>query len=444
MFALIDFLRIKPYFDNYPRWRAVTDMKRKNTAQFNANLGKLKVFLSGFMIRRSHEEVNISLPPLQNHMEYIDFEDREEKLVYDALEKKSQNIFRELESQDLVMKNYSNILIMLLRLRQICDDQNLLNHRFLSALQRIAKRASQESGEIESGSLDRFGKVDALEKLSDGAVTRLINENIDELLHEECPICYEEGDASLGEFTTCCGHLLHVQCHKSLSTCPLCRANPLTCLALDEVKLAIEQLSDGQKDAKIDGTASSEQNVTNEAISSNYASSKTKHLIRILESELNRDSDRKIIVFSQFTSYLDKVEPFLLDHRFRFLRYDGSMTKNRKDRVLAEFEFPGNSILLMSLKSGNLGLNIICASCVILLDPWWNPMVMNQAIGRVHRIGQTRPVDVYTLIMKKSVEERVLEIQKQKQDIADACLESSASLQSQRLSLADFRILFGI
>jgi SNF2 family DNA or RNA helicase len=141
---------------------------------------------------------------------------------------------------------------------------------------------------------------------------------------------------------------------------------------------------------------------------------------------------------------LDRIGPILTERRMRFLRYDGSMSKTRKDKVLADFELPGTSILLMSLKSGNLGLNIICASCVILLDPWWNPMVMKQAIGRVHRIGQTKPVDVYTLIMKNSVEERVLEIQKQKQDIADSCLESSQSFNRQRLSLADFRVLFGI
>jgi len=102
-----------------------------------------------------------------------------------------------------------------------------------------------------------------------------------------------------------------------------------------------------------------------------------------------------------------------------------------KDRAAAVEAFQNGSesgLFLISLKAGGLGLNLTAAEYVFLLDPWWNPAVEAQAVDRAHRIGQTRPVFAYRLIARNTVEERVLELQKTKRDLADAILGEDNSL----------------
>ena len=84
-------------------------------------------------------------------------------------------------------------------------------------------------------------------------------------------------------------------------------------------------------------------------------------------------------------------------------------------------------LFLVSLKAGGMGLNLTAANYVLLLDPWWNPAVGNQAADRVHRIGQKNPVTVYRLIASDTVEERVLELHKEKKSIAEDVLDGAAS-----------------
>ena len=91
-------------------------------------------------------------------------------------------------------------------------------------------------------------------------------------------------------------------------------------------------------------------------------------------------------------------------------------------------EDPNCKVFLISLKAGGLGLNLTAADYIFLLDPWWNPAVESQAIDRAHRIGQTRPVFAYRLIARNTVEEKVLQLQAQKRDLADAIINADNSL----------------
>jgi SNF2 family DNA or RNA helicase len=135
----------------------------------------------------------------------------------------------------------------------------------------------------------------------------------------------------------------------------------------------------------------------------------------------------KALVFSQFTSLLAIVRARLdaLGTLYEYL--DGSTT-NRGAHVEKFQNDPKCGLFLISLKAGGLGLNLTAAEYVFLLDPWWNPAVEAQAIDRAHRIGQARPVFAYRLITKGTVEERVLELQKTKRDLADAILGEDNSL----------------
>jgi len=137
----------------------------------------------------------------------------------------------------------------------------------------------------------------------------------------------------------------------------------------------------------------------------------------------------KALVFSQWTRLLDLVEPHLHRAGLDFARLDGS-TRDRAG-VVGRFQDPaGPPLMLVSLTAGGLGLNLTAADHVVILDPWWNPAVEDQAASRAHRIGQTHPVMVYRIVAEGTVEERVLTLQRRKQELAEAALGASAGAAS--------------
>ncbi|HKQ70474.1 MAG TPA: DEAD/DEAH box helicase, partial [Polyangiaceae bacterium] len=158
------------------------------------------------------------------------------------------------------------------------------------------------------------------------------------------------------------------------------------------------------------------------------SSSKVTRLLEALE-EAAADG-HKSLVFSQWTSLLDLIEPHLAAAEIPFCRLDGS-TRDR-GAVVAEFQSPaGPPVMLASLKAGGTGLNLTAADHVFLLDPWWNPAAEDQAADRAHRIGQDRPVMVYKLVAKDTVEEGILELQARKRALSDVALggaDQAASL----------------
>jgi superfamily II DNA or RNA helicase len=139
------------------------------------------------------------------------------------------------------------------------------------------------------------------------------------------------------------------------------------------------------------------------------------------------DEGHKALVFSQFTSLLAIVRERLDQDGVNYEYLDGS-TRDRQSPVERFQNDPDCRLFLVSLKAGGLGLNLTAAEYVFLLDPWWNPAVEAQAIDRAHRIGQTRQVFAYRLIARDTVEEKVLELQKTKRDLAAAIIGADNSL----------------
>jgi superfamily II DNA or RNA helicase len=141
------------------------------------------------------------------------------------------------------------------------------------------------------------------------------------------------------------------------------------------------------------------------------------------------EDGHKALVFSQWTSLLDLIEPVLQQIGIPFLRLDGS-TRDRAAVVEAFQTDAGPPVMLISLKAGGTGLNLTAADHVFLCDPWWNPAVEDQAADRAHRIGQERPVMIYRLVATDTVEERILELQQRKRAIGDAALGDAAAAAS--------------
>ncbi|HVH99059.1 MAG TPA: DEAD/DEAH box helicase, partial [Enhygromyxa sp.] len=153
------------------------------------------------------------------------------------------------------------------------------------------------------------------------------------------------------------------------------------------------------------------------------SSSKLTLLLETLEEVL--EEGHKALVFSQWTSLLDLVEPLLGERNMKFTRLDGS-TRDRQGVVDAFQDPAGPPVMLLSLKAGGTGLNLTAADNVFLLDPWWNPAVEDQAADRAHRIGQDKPVIVHRLIASDTVEDRILALQERKRQLAHVAVGDAA------------------
>ncbi len=168
-------------------------------------------------------------------------------------------------------------------------------------------------------------------------------------------------------------------------------------------------------------------------------SAKLRALRELLDQAV--DGGHRALVFSQFTSVLDLIEPALAEAGLPCLRLDGATPPRDRLEICDRFNGdPAYPVLLISLKAGGTGLNLTGADTVIHFDPWWNPAVEAQATDRAHRLGQKRTVTSYKLIAAGTVEERVLALQQSKAGLlADFFEESGAALE--KISLADMRQL---
>ncbi|KAI9695210.1 MAG: hypothetical protein M1820_008846 [Bogoriella megaspora] len=175
-----------------------------------------------------------------------------------------------------------------------------------------------------------------------------------------------------------------------------------------------------------------------DAVDEPMISAKIRYLLQILEKET---PGHKVIVFSQFTSMLDLIEPFLTNAGYVFTRYDGSMRNDLREASLDKLRNDKRTrVLLCSLKCGSLGLNLTAASRVVILEPFWNPFVEEQAIDRVHRLNQTVDVHIYRLTIASTVEERILALQEKKRELANAAIEGGKAVA--KLSMKDIMNLF--
>ena len=151
------------------------------------------------------------------------------------------------------------------------------------------------------------------------------------------------------------------------------------------------------------------------------------------------EAGRRVLIFSQFATLLGLLEETLKEEGISYSKLTGE-TKDRPAQIEA-FQRGTNHVFLISLKAGGVGLNLTAADTVIHYDPWWNPAAENQATDRAHRIGQDKPVFVYKLIAEGSLEERILQMQQSKADLARGILEGD-SIAGAKITAEDLQALF--
>ncbi|TKY53702.1 SWI/SNF-related matrix-associated actin-dependent regulator [Spatholobus suberectus] len=442
LYSLLCFLRVEPWC-NWAWWQKLVQRPYENGDPRSLKL--VKAILRMLMLRRTKESKDkegrpiLFLPPID--IQLIACEQSEsERDFYEALFARSKVQFDQYVAQGKVLHHYANILDLLMQLRRCC------NHPFLvmggsdsqkyADLSRLARRFLQSNTEspYESNQNDPQQQAE-LNKLASRLLLKSASshsiqppayiaevlENIQKGDTVECSICMESPEDPV--FTPCA----HKFCRECLFSCwgtsaggkcPICRQllqkdDLITCPSESPFKVDIKN------------------NVTE--------SSKVSKLLDFLQRILNSSSE-KSIVFSQWTSFFDLLENPLRRRGIGFLRYDGKLTQKQREKVLDEFnETREKRVLLMSLKAGGVGLNLTAASNVFIMDPWWNPAVEEQAIMRIHRIGQNRRVIVRRFIMKDTVEDRLQLVQARKQRMISGALTDD---EVRTARIQDLKMLF--
>ncbi|KAK9267856.1 hypothetical protein L1049_010293 [Liquidambar formosana] len=412
---------------------------------------KLQAVLKTIMLRRTKGtlldgEPIINLPPKSVELKKVDFS-KEERDFYSRLEADSRAQFEVYAAAGTVKQNYVNILLMLLRLRQACDHPLLVKG-------------------YDSNSVWRTS-VETAKKLPREKQIFLLN-----CLEASLAICGICNDPPEDAVVSICGHVFCNQCICEHLTgddtqCPTTNCKVRLCLSAVFSKAALKSsLSDQSvQDSSFDCSGSELVEAPEPcSVSRSFDSSKIKAALEVLQS-LSKPQDctsrnsslkllneitscpesssdphsgevlkdipdkrnlvvdeglndsikvvgEKAIVFSQWTRMLDLLEDCLKNSSIQYRRLDGTMSVMARDKAVKDFNtLPEVSVMIMSLKAASLGLNMVAACHVLLLDLWWNPTTEDQAIDRAHRIGQTRPVTVLRLTVKDTVEDRILALQ---------------------------------
>ncbi|RSL92908.1 hypothetical protein CEP52_013572 [Fusarium oligoseptatum] len=342
----------------------------------------LQALMHDLCLRRKKDMkfVDLKLPEKKEYIHRIAFR-KDEKRKYDALLDEARGVLEawQARSSSGQQGRFQNVLERLLRLRQVCNHWTLCKERVADILNLL-----DEHEVVPLTDKNRALLQDAL---------RLFIES-----QEDCAICY---DTPTDPLITACKHVFCRACivraiqlqHK----CPMCR-NQLTEDSL---------LEPAPEDAGDDASS----------FDAETQSSKTEAMLQILKATVRKPGS-KVVVFSQWTSFLNIIEVQLKAEGIGFTRIDGSMKTDKRDAAIEALDNdPDTRVMLASLAVCSVGLNLVAADTVILSDSWWAPAIEDQAIDRVHRLGQTRETTIFRLVMEGTVEERVLNIQKEKREL---------------------------
>ncbi|XP_012459511.1 helicase-like transcription factor CHR28 isoform X3 [Gossypium raimondii] len=480
LYSYFRFLRHEPY-DVYKSF--CYGIKVPIARDYVKGYKKLQAVLKVVMLRRTKAtlidgEPIIKLPPKSIHMSKVEFSS-EERAFYNQLEADSRSLFKEYAAAGTLNQNYANILLMLLRLRQACDHPLLVKG--------FNNDSIRNSDSVENSNPVGQVSVEMAKTLPREFLINLLNSL--ETSFAICLVCQDTPDEPV---VTMCGHVFCYQCVSEHltgddNTCPApeCREQLGDDIVFSKATLR------GCLAGDLNSSSSHPQFFGKSVIlQDDYSSSKIQAVLEILQSKcllknsspesprsigsseapfsseqtfketghsggravkhttvysnLPADGPMKAIIFSQWTGMLNLVEHSLRHHGINYRRLDGTMTLTARDRNVKHFNTdPEVTVMLMSLKAGNLGLNMVAACHVILLDLWWNPTTEDQAIDRAHRIGQTRPVTVTRITIKDTVEDRILSLQDEKRKmVASAFGEDQSGGSATRLTVEDLRYLF--
>ena len=413
LYSIVKFLRLSGGLDRYELFNAAV-IRPINQGNEDASV-VLQLLMNSICLRRKKEMtfVDLRLPALSEYVHRVTFQPHEQE-KYDALAHKAKGTLDQYKTRGGKSGKganvaYQHLLEVLLRLRQMCNHWKLCGKRITDLM----------------AAIDEKGKVDLTpENLR--TLQELLQLSIS--AQDDCSVCLETLKQPM---ITTCAHVFCNDCiERVIETqhkCPLCRAELQDTESL--VKPARDLGEEAPMEEPVDDTTSS----------------KIEALLHILKASHQKEGP-KVVVFSQWTSFLDIIQYHLGLHGYQYTRLDGSMSVRNRDIALRRFdEDPDCTILLASLAVCSVGLNLVAANTVVLADSWWSPALEDQAVDRVHRLGQKRPTTVFKLVMEGSIEDRVIQIQQDKRKLMMLAFAEKAGkrMNSKAARLADVEKLLG-
>lgn len=430
LFSLVRFLKVEPW-SNFSFWRTFITVPFE-AGEFIRALDVVQTVLEPLVLRRTKDmktpegEALVPLPPRTIEIDQIELS-QDEREVYDHIYLRAKSVFNANAEAGTLLKKYTTIFAQILRLRQSCCHPVLTRNASLVADEEDAALASDVANGL-ADDMDLLSLIERFTSEGDQDANKFgahVLKQIQDEADAECPICSEE--PMIDQAVTGCWHaackdcllnyINHQRDRGELPRCFNCR-EPINARDLFEV-VRHDHLVDDEH-IRSDALASSPcPSTQTPRISLRRigltGSAKTQALITHLKRIRKEDKQMKSVVFSQFTSFLDLIEPALTRDHIPFLRFDGTMAQKQRAAVLAEFSQSTKPyVLLLSLRAGGVGLNLTCAKRVFMMDPWWSFAVEAQAIDRVHRMGQEAEVKVTRFVVRGSIEEKMLRIQERK------------------------------
>lgn len=484
LFPLLRFLAIKPYNDQKRFMQEISGPIKSRSNNFDQmdrdnSMKKLRAVLSAILLRRTKDskidgKPLLELPDKHVLKDYVEMES-EEKSYYQRLE---GDIKAQAEKLLLVKtkNSSSSILTLLLRLRQACI------HSFLVEIGLMKAAERNDSGGVAPNWRDMYSAVvkfdpSVIERIKQDVLSgALVKDEVVEVVpgnDEEgvftCPICLNVVDTDSIVLFGGCGHMICADCienffednetgdladGKRIASCVTCK-KPVKETQLVGYEIFhlvhvegrdVDQISNHFDIKYPKGKTSMAQKIQLlvQEHDGFVPSAKFEKTVALMKDIFEKHPDEKILVFSQFTATFDLLRILLKHERIPFLRYDGSMSIDAKNATVKDFYQGSTKVMLLSLRAGNVGLTLTCASHVIILDPFWNPFVEEQAMDRAYRIGQQREVYVHRILIEGTVESRIMDLQDQKKDVIGAALDEKGMQGVSKLGRKELGFLFGL
>ncbi|EFQ89060.1 hypothetical protein PTT_09071 [Pyrenophora teres f. teres 0-1] len=435
LFSLVRFLKVEPWA-NFSFWKTFITVPFESGEYVRA-LNVVQTVLEPLVLRRTKDmktpdgEALVLLPLRTIEVEKIVLS-KDEQDIYDHIYLRVRDTFSANAEAGTLLKSYTTLFAQILRLRQSCCHPVLTKKANITADVEDAALASDLANGL-ADDMDLSALIERFTAEGDQDVNKFgahVLKQIQDEAKLECPICSEEpmvDQAVTGCWHSACkecllNYIAHQRDKGELPRCFNCR-EPINARDVFEVVRhdhVAEDANHAFRAADAPPSATQPPRISLRRIGL-AGSAKTQALLGYLRKTRKEEPNAKTVVFSQFTSFLDLIEPALTRDHIPFLRFDGSISQKVRAQILTEFtSSPRPYVLLLSLRAGGVGLNLTCANKVFMMDPWWSFAVEAQAIDRVHRMGQEREVKVVRFCVQGSIEEKMLRIQERKKFIASS------------------------
>jgi SWI/SNF-related matrix-associated actin-dependent regulator of chromatin subfamily A3 len=413
IYAIFKFLDAAPYRE----WEVFqTSIIHRLYSQPQLAMNVLSSFLLSIEIRRTKRQLN--LPPLTERTVCVELNENE-RLFYDAFYNYSRDTVKRLFQNEKWLKKtgYAKaitnlqrrakqcIMTIILRLRQTCTHPQMA----------IDAYNKYENDPIMDSEL--LGDPRILEAAA-GRLMQLVAAREEAQVQgrstEECAICLTNtpDQALIPCAHTFCGDCLAImQAQDAHSVCPFCRSFIADRQPIERALAMIIQEENGE-----------DQEDEVEMIRQwDPYSSKIGYMMTQIREKMQRDATTKVLIFSQWHGSLDKICEALQRDGLKYMRIDGTVSMKKRAKFQDDFNSdPSIQVMVCSLNCSSEGINLQGANVVYILDLWWTLSRAKQAGNRSHRVGQTRPVELFHLIANNTIEERILEMQQRKQKVIDA------------------------